>query len=232
MNGESRARIEHFLRASWKIWILAYIRARLNQSGACSSSDVITSGGRKSETTMEDKLIVVVCVYTRSFMILLRIFIKTGINIIKSIFIKTVPDPNGLSCRIICCNPTETQQRVLCPCLAEAPPMTRIRVCVVNFTREWREFLAQMKWVNSKLSSVHLRAKSAIYSRLVWTHLEANGTCRIPRRNHFPDSYTLLNSQNSINICIFLCNSSFLNEARFSYLSCQGVKFYLLARSC
>ncbi len=29
---------------------------RANQSGACSSSDVITSGGRKSETTMEDKL--------------------------------------------------------------------------------------------------------------------------------------------------------------------------------
>ncbi len=36
---------------------------RVNQSGACSSSDVITSGGRQSETTMEDKLIVVVCGY-------------------------------------------------------------------------------------------------------------------------------------------------------------------------
>ncbi len=36
---------------------------RVNQSGACSSSDVIMSGGRKSETTMEDKLIVVVCGY-------------------------------------------------------------------------------------------------------------------------------------------------------------------------
>ncbi len=36
---------------------------RANQSGTCSSSDVITSGGRKSETTMEDKLIVVVCGY-------------------------------------------------------------------------------------------------------------------------------------------------------------------------
>ncbi len=33
----------------------------VNQSGACSSSDVITSGGRKAETTMEDKVIVVVC---------------------------------------------------------------------------------------------------------------------------------------------------------------------------
>ncbi len=36
---------------------------RDNQSGACSSSDVITGGSRKSETTMEDKLIVVVCGY-------------------------------------------------------------------------------------------------------------------------------------------------------------------------
>ncbi len=36
---------------------------RINQSGACSSSDVIMSGGRKSETTMEDKVIVVVCEY-------------------------------------------------------------------------------------------------------------------------------------------------------------------------
>ncbi len=36
---------------------------RVNQSGACSSSDVITSGGRKSETTMEDKFIVVLCGY-------------------------------------------------------------------------------------------------------------------------------------------------------------------------
>ncbi len=31
-----------------------YLR-RINQSGACSSSDVITSGSRKSQTTMEDK---------------------------------------------------------------------------------------------------------------------------------------------------------------------------------
>ncbi len=41
--------------------------------------------------------------------------------------------------------------------LAEAPPMTRIRVCcVVNFTRE---FLTQMERVNSKCSSAQLRAK-------------------------------------------------------------------------
>ncbi len=39
---------------------------RFTQSGACSSSDVIPQKcrlGRKSKTTMEDKLIVVVCGY-------------------------------------------------------------------------------------------------------------------------------------------------------------------------
>ncbi len=40
---------------------------RVNQSGACSSSDVITSGGRKFETTMEDKVIVVVCGYSELY---------------------------------------------------------------------------------------------------------------------------------------------------------------------
>ncbi len=53
--------------------------AQINQSGACSSSDVITSGGRKSETTMEDKEIVVVCEYPE-LNIHLSTFTKTGIN--------------------------------------------------------------------------------------------------------------------------------------------------------
>ncbi len=35
---------------------------RVNQSGACSRSDVITSGGR-NPTTIEDKIIVAVCGY-------------------------------------------------------------------------------------------------------------------------------------------------------------------------
>ncbi len=51
----------------------------VNQSGACSSSDVITSGGRKSETTMEDKVIVVVCGYPELY-IHLRTFTKTRIH--------------------------------------------------------------------------------------------------------------------------------------------------------
>ncbi len=34
-------------------------------------------------------------------------------------------------------------------CLAEAPPMTRIRICcVVNFTREWSVFHARMNWIS------------------------------------------------------------------------------------
>ncbi len=42
---------------------------------------------------------------------------------------------------------------------------------------EWREFLTRMKRVNSKCSSIQLRANSAIYlrhSRLVWTHLKGS----------------------------------------------------------
>ncbi len=40
---------------------------------------MITSGGRKSETTMDDKLIVVVCGYPELY-IHLRTFTKTGIH--------------------------------------------------------------------------------------------------------------------------------------------------------
>ncbi len=56
------ARIERLGRELKNLNFGGYSR-RVNQSGACSSSDVITSGGRKSESTMEDKLIVVVCGY-------------------------------------------------------------------------------------------------------------------------------------------------------------------------
>ncbi len=64
-------RIERFFRA------LADIRNRVNQPGTCSSSDVIMSGGRKSETTMVDKVIVVVCGYPELY-IHLRTVTKTG----------------------------------------------------------------------------------------------------------------------------------------------------------
>ncbi len=60
------ARIERFFtRDSRKLKNLNFgvYSRRINQSGACSSSDVITSGGRKYEKTMEDKIIVVVCGY-------------------------------------------------------------------------------------------------------------------------------------------------------------------------
>ncbi len=52
---------------------------RVNQSGACSNSDVITSGGRKSQTTMEDKFIVAVCGYPELY-IHNHTFTKTGIH--------------------------------------------------------------------------------------------------------------------------------------------------------
>ncbi len=76
--------------------------------------------------------------------------------------------------------------------VAEAPPMTRIRICCeVNFTREWRVFHTRMKRVNSKCSSVQLRANSTIYScksRLVWMH--SNGAFT-PDANEALSAYDL-----------------------------------------
>ncbi len=60
------ARIERITRV-WKIWTLADICTALINQELASSRDVITSGGRKSETTMEDKLIWVVCGYSELY---------------------------------------------------------------------------------------------------------------------------------------------------------------------
>ncbi len=62
-----------------------------------------------------------------------------------------------------------------------------------NFTRKWWKFHAQMKRVNSKCSSVQLRANSALYSRksrLVWTHSQRvqQGTERIIQTDSQTDS--------------------------------------------
>ncbi len=106
-----------------------FFRVIREKSGACSSSDVITSRGRKSETTMEDKVIVVVCGYPDLY---LRTFTKTGIHFARRL---------ELPCR----SPShDSNSRLLCS-----------------------EFHTRMKQVNSKCSSVQLRANSAIYSRLV-----------------------------------------------------------------
>ncbi len=64
------ARIERFFtRDSRELKNLNFgvYSRRDNQSGACSSSDVITSGGRKYEKIMEDKIIVVVCGYPEPY---------------------------------------------------------------------------------------------------------------------------------------------------------------------
>ncbi len=76
---------------------------RINQSGACSSSDVITSGGRKSETTMEDKVIVVVCGYPELY-IHLRIFIKTGIHFATRLELpgRSPPPHHDANSRLLC----------------------------------------------------------------------------------------------------------------------------------
>ncbi len=100
------ARIERLMRYLKNLNFGGYSRHG-NQSGACSSSDVITSGGRKSQTTMEDKLIVVVCGYAELY--------DTTSYFYKNR--NTFRNETGAA--------------------AEAPPMTRIHVCcVANFTRE------------------------------------------------------------------------------------------------
>ncbi len=109
---------------------------RVNQSGACSSSDIITSGGRKSETTMEDKVIVIVCGYSELY-IHLRTFTKTGIHFATRLELPGRSPSHDANSRLLC-----------------------------------SEFHAWMKQVNSKCSCVQLRTNSAIYSRLVWTHLK------------------------------------------------------------
>ncbi len=74
---------------------------RVNQSGACSSSDVITSGGRKSETTMEDKLIVVVCGYPELY-IHLRTFTKTGIHFATRLELPGRSPSHDANSRLLC----------------------------------------------------------------------------------------------------------------------------------
>ncbi len=74
---------------------------RVNQSGACSSSDVITSGGRKSETTMEDKVIVVVCGYPELY-IHLRTFTKTGIHFATRLELPGRSPSHDANSRLLC----------------------------------------------------------------------------------------------------------------------------------
>ncbi len=74
---------------------------RVNQSGACSSSDIITSGGRKSETTMEDKVIVIVCGYPELY-IHLRTFTKTGIHFTTRLELPGSSPSHDANSRLLC----------------------------------------------------------------------------------------------------------------------------------
>ncbi len=74
---------------------------RVNQSGACSSSDVITSGGRKSETTMEDNVIVVVCGYPELY-IHLPTFTNTGIHFATRLELPGRSPSHDVNSRLLC----------------------------------------------------------------------------------------------------------------------------------
>ncbi len=105
---------------------------RVNQSGACSSSDVITSGGRKSQTTMEDKLIWLY-VGTRSCTILLRTFTKTGINLATRLELLQKP-PHDANSRLLCSEFHARMKRVN----VQASNYARI-ARFIRFIRVWCE---------------------------------------------------------------------------------------------
>ncbi len=110
--------------ASWKILTGGYSH-RVNQSGVCCSSDVIMSGGRKSETTMEDKWIVVVCGYPELY-INHRIFTKTGIHFATRLELPGRSHSHDANLRLLCSEFHVRMKRI--SCANEA-----------NFTREWSE---------------------------------------------------------------------------------------------
>ncbi len=94
-------RIERLTRELKNLNFGGYSR-RVNQSGACSSSDVITScGGRKSETTMEDKVIVVVCGNLELY-IHLRTFTKTGIHFARRLELPGRSPSHDAYSRLLC----------------------------------------------------------------------------------------------------------------------------------
>ncbi len=87
-------------RRELSVFFARYSR-RVNQSGACSSSDVITSGGRRSETTMEDKVIVVVCGYPELY-IYLPTFTKTGIHFATRLELPGRSPSHDANSRLLC----------------------------------------------------------------------------------------------------------------------------------
>ncbi len=95
------ARIERFFSRKLKNLNFCGYSCRVNQSGACSSSDVITSGGRKSETTMEDKVIVIVCGYPELY-IHLCTFTKTGIHFAMRLELPGRSPSHDVNLRLLC----------------------------------------------------------------------------------------------------------------------------------
>ncbi len=85
----------------WKNLNFGGYSRRANQSGACSSSDIIMSGGRKSQTTMEDKFIVVVCGYPELY-IHLRTFTKTGIHFATRLALPGRSPSHDANSRLLC----------------------------------------------------------------------------------------------------------------------------------
>ncbi len=108
---------------------------RVNQSGACSGSDVITSGPRKSETTMEDKLIVVVCGYPELY-IDLRTFTKTGIHFATRLELPGRRPSHDANSRLLC---SEFHARMARISRANEASKVKMFKRFIRFIRVWCE---------------------------------------------------------------------------------------------
>ncbi len=106
---------------------------RVNQSGACSSRDVITSGGRESETTMEDKVIMVVCGYPELY-IHLRTFTKTGIHFARRLELPGRSPSHDANSHLFC---SEFQARMAR--MSHANEASKLKMFKRPTSREYRD---------------------------------------------------------------------------------------------
>ncbi len=107
---------------------------RVNQSGACSSSDVMTSGGRKSQTTMEDKVIVVVCGYPELYDTTLY-FYKNSNTFWKRLELPGRSPSHDANSRLLCSEFHAQMKRVISKCSS-----VQLRARFIRVIRVWCEY--------------------------------------------------------------------------------------------
>ncbi len=183
------ARIERFFSRELKNLNFGGYSRRVNQSGACSSSDVITSGGRKSQTK-EDKVIWLY-VGTRSCIYIFVLLQKQEYILQRDWSCCRSPSHDAKSC-------------LLCS-----------------------EFHERMKRVNSKCSSVQLRAICVWCERTLRTHfihLQPGHICHVSRSHLTTKSFESkicmkkrMFDFKAIHFFLALCLEQFLRDVLHSF---------------